>query len=141
MGIMRWWREQLQFARRLRAAEAERKRKQREYYRTAAYWRSLSGRKFEGKVAAMLAGKGFQVEIQRPTIEYFGGKARTIVGDQGIDIVARKDGRKIIVQCKGTKNPVGPAVARELYGTLLASDADHAILATTAGVTKATRTF
>ena len=40
-----------------------------------------------------------------------------------------------IVQCKEHSKPVGPAVARELYGSLVASGADSAILACTSGFT------
>lgn len=45
------------------------------------------------------------------------------------------------MQCKATSKPVGPAVARELYETLVASGADEAILAATSGVTQGTRAF
>ena len=39
------------------------------------------------------------------------------------------------------EKPVGPAVARELYGTFVNSGADDAILACTAGVTAGAREF
>lgn len=93
------------------------------------FWRSLSGRSFERELAAAFERQGFAVELTPPS------------GDKGIDIVLRRNGRTTIVQCKATAKPVGPAVARELYGTLLASGADDAILAATAGVTRAAREF
>ena len=46
-----------------------------------------------------------------------------------------------MVQCKQTKHPVGPAVARELYGALIASKADDGILAVVGGVTRGVHHF
>ena len=50
-------------------------------------------------------------------------------------------GEKIIVQCKRHKNPIGPAVVRELYGSLSASKAQAAILICTGGFTKGVYRF
>lgn len=55
--------------------------------------------------------------------------------DKGIDIKLTKDGKNMIVQCKAHKNPIGPSVVRELYGTLVSSKADEAILASISGFT------
>ena len=93
------------------------------------YWRSMSGRMFERELGAVFSRLGFSVELTAAS------------GDQGIDIVLRRAGRKTIVQCKATAKPVGPAVARELYGTFQACGADDAILAATAGVTTGVREF
>lgn len=93
------------------------------------YWRSLSGRGFERELGAAFSRQGFAVELTPAS------------GDHGIDIILRRAGRKTIVQCKATAKPVGPAVARELYGTLQASGADDAILAATGGVTTGVRAF
>ena len=93
------------------------------------FWRGLSGRGFESELAATLSRLGYEVALTPAS------------GDGGVDIVLKKDGRAIIVQCKATTKPVGPAVARELYGTLLAIGADEAVLAATAGVTEGVRQF
>jgi len=93
------------------------------------YWRSMSGRVFERELGAAFSRQGFAVELTPAS------------GDQGIDIILRRGGRKTIVQCKATAKPVGPAVARELYGALQACGADDAILAATAGVTTGVREF
>jgi len=93
------------------------------------YWRSMPGRVFERELGAAFSRQGFSVELTPAS------------GDQGIDIILRRGGRKTIVQCKATTKPVGPAVARELYGTLQASGADDAILAATGGVTTGVREF
>ena len=93
------------------------------------FWRRLSGRAFEHELAWLFSRKGYSVELT------------PVSGDKGIDIIVRLGGRKTIVQCKATSKPVGPAVARELYGALVASGADEAILAATGGVTQGTRDF
>ena len=55
--------------------------------------------------------------------------------DHGIDIILYKENEKIIVQCKAHKNPAGPHVVRDLYGALVESKANSAILACTSGFT------
>jgi restriction system protein len=62
-------------------------------------------------------------------------------GDHGIDIILTRGQRRTIVQCKRTTSRVGPAVARELYGALIAEQADDGILAAIAGVTPGVREF
>jgi len=93
------------------------------------FWRGLSGKAFERELAGLFGRKGYSVELTPAS------------GDRGIAIILHRGARKTIVQCKATSKPVGPAVARELYGTLVACGADDAILAATGGVTRATRTF
>ena len=56
-------------------------------------------------------------------------------------VLRSSDGEKLIVQCKNHKPPIGPSVARELYGTLMASDAQRAILASVSGFTKGVNEF
>ena len=93
------------------------------------YWMSLSGEQFENDLGIVYRQLGYQVHFTPTT------------GDQGVDLVIRKGGRTTIVQCKRHKNPAGPAIARELYGTLVASGADEAILACTGGFTKGVKEF
>jgi hypothetical protein len=102
--------------------EAERRRK-------TEFWRSLSGRDFEREVARLLIARGY--------------KAWTVgrKGDGGIDVMALRDGVQTIVQCKAWRHDVGPAVVRELYGTLMSCGADDAILATTGRLTKGAIAF
>ena len=54
-------------------------------------------------------------------------------GDQGGDLVLRKDGETTVVQCKAWKNPATPQVARELGGSMMHYKADSGILACTGG--------
>jgi len=87
------------------------------------FWLRLTGTSFERELADLYRRLGYSATVTR------GG------GDKGVDIVLTGSGKMIIVQCKQHSKPVGPAVARELYGTLIASGADSAILACTSGFT------
>ena len=93
------------------------------------FWRSLTGHRFEQELTDLLTRLGFEAKKTKGS------------GDEGIDIVLKQGGKKIIVQCKQTKNQIGPAVARELFGTLQGCDADEAWLATTAGATSGVYSF
>jgi restriction endonuclease Mrr len=115
---------------RLKEAEARLKEAEEcERRRQAAFWQSLSGHRFEHELATLFEQAGYSVQRTRGS------------GDGGIDIVLRLAGKTIIVQCEQNKHPVAPAVARELYGTLIASKADHGILAVTGGVTPGVHEF
>ena len=104
-------------------AERAQRRKLREY------WMSLSGTEFERELGTLYRNLGYRVEITPSS------------GDQGIDLILRRNGKKTIVQCKRYKDPAGPAVARELYGSLIASGAHNAVLACTAGFTQGVKEF
>jgi restriction system protein len=52
-----------------------------------------------------------------------------------------RPGLRAIVQCKHWRHPVGPAVIRDLYGTLLHTGADLGILVTTSTVSQSARRF
>jgi len=93
------------------------------------WWLGLSGLRFELELARLFRALGWDATPTRAS------------GDGGVDIVEKRAGVKFIVQCKNHKLPVGPSVARELYGTLLASDAQRAILASVSGFTKGVNEF
>ena len=105
------------------AIERVRRRKLREH------WMSLSGAQFERELGTLYRYLGYQV------------KSTPTSGDQGIDLILRRGGKTTVVQCKSHKSPVGPAVVRELYGALVASKANDAILACTGGFTRGVRDF
>lgn len=95
-----------------------------------SFWLSLDGISFENELAKLFNNIGYNSEITKAS------------GDEGIDIKLRDDhNRYLIVQCKAHKNPVGPATARELYGALIHSGADEAILASLSGFTMGTFNF
>jgi hypothetical protein len=93
------------------------------------FWLSLSGLQFEAELAAVFRRAGFRAELT------------AVSGDKGVDIWLYTKRGKEIVQCKAHSGPIGPAVARELYGTLQHFGAPAATLASTSGFTKGVRAF
>lgn len=80
--------------------------------------RSLSWREFEELIAEAFRRQGYTV------IENAGGGA-----DGGIDIRLRKEGRRYLVQCKNwSKQKVGVAIVREMYGVLTAESASEVFI-------------
>ena len=108
----------------------KRYKKDAERYALAAYrgrteyWLALSPRAFEIEVARMFQALGYDTALT--------GRA----GDKGIDISMHRDGHVYIVQCKATNSLASAKTVRELYGTLTASGARHAFLATLRGCTR-----
>ena len=131
-------REQQESAERLRLEaqkaeqlEVERQRQQAERLKQAAlraeqrkreqYWKSLGGIEFERELGKLFRVRGYDVR-------HTGGS-----GDQGGDLILRKDGETTVVQCKAWKYPATPQVARELGGSMMHYKADNGILACTGG--------
>lgn len=99
-------------------------------YRTQEnWWKSLNGFNFERQVGELYQKLGYNV------------KFTPLVADEGIDLVILKNGIKTIVQCKNTSKPVSPSVLRDLYGTLIANQANDAILVSSSGCTKGSLKF
>jgi len=111
-----------------RYRRAQRYRKALEQFRAwwlrtqKEFWLSLSGLSFEHELAAVFRRAGYKAEVTKAS------------DDKGVDIWL--DGGREIVQCKAHGKPVGPGVARELYGTLLHFRAARATLASVSGFTK-----
>ena len=122
-----------------RQREAEEARREAEWRRQEAvrqqkrklekYWIDMDGVEFEQELGNLFRTRGYGVE-GTPTS-----------GDQGVDLVLRRNGVTTVVQCKAHKNGVGPAVARELYGSMVAFRAKAAILACTGGFTRGVHKF
>jgi restriction system protein len=70
--------------------------------------RALPWKRFENLLGEAYRRQGYRVE------ETLGGGA-----DGGVDLVLRKEGRTVLVQCKRHKSPIGVTVVRELYGVLI----------------------
>lgn len=87
------------------------------------FWKSLSGRDFEMEMEKLFRKNGYDAKITPSS------------NDKGIDIILLKDNKIIIVQCKQHNKSVGPHVIRDLYGTLISSKANSAILVCTSGFT------
>lgn len=75
----------------------------------------ISWQEFEVLVGEAFRRKGYSVE------ESGGGGA-----DGGVDLILRKDGEKVLVQCKQWRAyKVGVKAVRELYGVMAATGASH----------------
>lgn len=112
------------------AEERAREEAEREALRKReGYWNGLSDDEFELELGALCERRGYKVS-------YTGGSS-----DGGADLILRKKGKKTVVQCKRYRSPVGVAVVRELYGTMVHLRANNAILACTGGFTKGVKDF
>ena len=84
------------------------------------------GYPIEREVGRLLRNAGFAVQVTPAS------------NDKGVDIIL---GDGTIIQCKAHSKPVGPAIARELYGTLRAFKARSAILVSRSGFTSGVSDF
>lgn len=81
---------------------------------------------FEEWVAARFKDLGYKV------------KATAVSGDHGVDLVARRENEKVVIQCKRYRDStIGEPVMRDLYGTMQHESADRAYLVTTSYLTPA----
>lgn len=86
--------------------------------------RAVQWKRFEDLLGEAYRRQGYRVE------ETLGGGA-----DGGVDLVLRKEGRTVLVQCKRHKSPIGVTVVRELYGVLIDRRAAGAKLVATTNFT------
>ena len=89
--------------------------------RTLVGLRKLHPHEFEQEVGRWLRRDGWRIEHRGGT------------GDGGIDLIARRQGETVAVQCKryAEHAAVSAAQVRELYGAAIALGADAALLVTT----------
>lgn len=107
---------------------AERQRKRAAWAITTADLYALSPAEFEQYVADLFRKKRYRVTLR--------GRS----GDHGVDLELERSGdRRAIVQCKRYRNPIGPDIVRELFGTMIHEGVHHAFLVTTAGISPAAR--
>ena len=86
--------------------------------------RDLSSQDFERYIAEAYRRKGYTVEETGPG------------ADGGIDLIARKNGETLLVQCKRWLTwKVGVRVVRELFGVVKAQGAANGVLVTTSKFT------
>jgi restriction system protein len=57
-------------------------------------------------------------------------------GDQGADIIAEKDGRRVVIQCKFYSGTVGNRAVQEAYAAAAFQDARYAVVVTNSVYTK-----
>jgi restriction system protein len=78
---------------------------------------------FEHACLAALVHAGWEGSLTKST------------GDQGVDIIARKNDRSIAVQCKNYKAPVGNGAVQEVHSGKAFYEADWAIVVSPSGFT------
>lgn len=97
--------------------------------KSAAFWDSLDGHAFERKVADLYRKYGYDAVVSKAG------------GDGGIDIVLTKGEEKIAVQCKAHNKAVAPAVARDLFGTMISGGYKKGMIVSKNGFTKGVYDF
>lgn len=95
----------------------------------ADHWTSLTGVEFESELGEVYSRLGYEVTQTRAT------------GDEGIDLILRRPGELVVVQCKQHGKPAGQHFVRDLYGAMMHHGAQKSVLACTAGFTEAVRKF
>jgi Holliday junction resolvasome RuvABC ATP-dependent DNA helicase subunit len=85
--------------------------------------RQMPGVEFEHWAAQLFRNAGFLVETTPAS------------GDHGIDLLIRAGGHVTAVQCKRWEGTVGEPVVRDLYGAMMAANAQSGCLITTASFT------
>lgn len=109
---------------------AQRRKKLAALSVTAEDLYALSPGAFERYVASLFRKKGYSVTVR-------GGS-----GDHGVDLELEQTGnRRAIVQCKRYRNPIGPDIVRELFGTMIHERVHHAFLVTTADISPSARAW
>ena len=93
------------------------------------FWKSLDGFSFEKEMQKLFSAQGYDSRLTKSG------------ADGGVDIVLKKDGKTIAVQCKAHKTKISEGIARDLYGVLFAHNYDSGILATVNGASKKTIEF
>lgn len=86
-----------------------------------------SGEIFEHRCADILEKNGWATEMTPK------------IGDQGVDILAKKDGMTVALQCKNYQAPVGNSAIQEISAGRAHYNADYAVVVSPSGYTKSAR--
>jgi Restriction endonuclease len=87
----------------------------------------LSGTEFETRIARLLKERGFDVQ------------GTPITGDQGADLIAKKNGQTIIIQAKCYQGTVGNGAVQEVIGALAYYGGDEGWVVTNASFTSSAK--
>jgi hypothetical protein len=108
--------------------EKVRKRKaDRRYQLAHADWRSLRGELFEDFLVKVFVELGYAVRKTPRT------------GDQGVDLILIRGGRRIAVQTKGYAGPVGNAPVQEVHAGMTFHRCDRCVAVTNSSFTAGAR--
>jgi restriction system protein len=84
-----------------------------------------------------MTGREFEVYCREILQEAGWHAALTLgSGDQGADIIAEKDGSRLVIQCKFYNGTVGNKAVQEAYAAAALQDAHHAVVVTNSVFTK-----
>lgn len=115
----------------LSALFAFKRRKLVDGQRSLESLRTLHWQDFEWMVAEAYRRQGFSAE-----------ESLTRGADGGVDVVLRKDGQMVLVQCKNWKSAsVGSPIIRDLYGAMTKAGASRGIVITSGRFTKDAQDF
>lgn len=96
--------------------------------RRASQCLRLTGEEFELYMADVLRDNGFR-----------GVEVTQLSGDQGVDILAERNGRSYAIQCKNYESPAGNAAVQEAFAGREYYGCDEAAVVCPAGFTRAAR--
>ena len=91
--------------------------------------RAMSGAEFERFVADVFQRQGYTAELTGAS------------GDHGIDIILRKLGQVVAVQCKQWDNAIGEPVLRDFYGAMVNAGVNTGFVVTSSNFTAQAETF
>lgn len=86
--------------------EERRTKKWLEKHKTLEDWKKIDDKEFEKITAIIFQQLGYKTKV-------VGGP-----GDQGIDVVAKKEGKRYFIQCK-QMDRVSPSMIRDFYGAIV----------------------
>ena len=84
----------------------------------------MEGIQYENHCRILLKEEGWEVSITKAS------------GDQGVDLIATKDNKRICIQCKRFASPVGNSAVQEVTAGKLHWHGTHAVVVSNAGFTK-----
>jgi hypothetical protein len=88
---------------------------------------SMSGLEYEQFCAQILQRWGWDARVTQAS------------GDQGVDVLAEKDGLSVVLQCKKYSSPVGNKAVQEVYAGMGLHHAEAAAVVTNSSFTRAAR--
>lgn len=87
----------------------------------------LDGIDFEHWCAGMLSKQGWKATVSKAS------------GDQGVDVVAKRGGTEVAIQCKRYSAPVGNKAVQEAFAGKQYAQASHACVIATGGFTRSAK--
>lgn len=87
----------------------------------------LNPENYEISIANKLKQYGFDTRLTQKT------------GDQGVDVIAIKNKKKVVIQCKLYSNSVGNSAVQEILGGKAFEGADYAVVVSNAAFTKSAK--